>query len=65
LPLFGTLAYAASRLPGGKRIFIEYAHLCEGERIKALVCHWDSLSDHDQRRTTLLPLFDGMPTFQL
>jgi hypothetical protein len=51
--LFGTLAYAASRLPGGKHTLMEYAHLCEDEPIKALVCHWDSLSGYDQRRTSL------------
>ena len=53
VPLFGTLAYAASRLPGGKRTFMEYARLCEGEPIKALVCHWDRMSGYDQRRTSL------------
>lgn len=53
LPLFGTLAYAASRLPGGKRTLMEYARLCEDEHIKVLVCHWDSLSNYDQRRASL------------
>lgn len=53
LPSFGTLAYAASRLPGGKRTFMEYAHLCKDEGIKGLVGHWDSLSDYDQRRASL------------
>jgi len=53
LPLFGSLAYAASRLPGGKHTFMEYARLCATERIKALVSHWDSLSDYDQRRASL------------
>ena len=53
LPMFGTLAYVASRLPGGKRTFMEYARLCESEHIKVLVGHWDSLSDYDQRRASL------------
>jgi len=52
-PMFGTLAYVASRLPGGKHTFMEYARLCESERIKVLVGHWDSLSDYDQRRASL------------
>jgi hypothetical protein len=53
LPFQGTLAYAASRLPGGKHAFMEYARLCTEERIKALVHRWESLSPSDQRRVSL------------
>ncbi len=53
LPMFGTLAYVASRVRGGKASFMEIARLCEDESIKALVWRWDSLSYYDQRRVPL------------
>jgi hypothetical protein len=60
LPRLGTLAYAASRLPGGKWTFIDFARLCQDECIKALVYRWDTLSHYDQRRTSLEALCEAM-----
>ncbi len=59
LPFQGTLAYAASRIPGGKYTFLEYARMCEENRIKALVHRWDNLSDSDRRRVSLEELCEA------
>jgi hypothetical protein len=59
-PRLGTLAYAASRLPGGKWTFIDFARLCQDECVKALVYRWDTLSHYDQRRTSLEALCEAV-----
>jgi len=59
-PRLGTLAYAASRLPGRKWTFIAYARLCQDECVKALVYRWDTLSHYDQRRTSIEALCEAV-----
>src|SRR5262252_3679908 len=59
-PRLGTLAYAASLLPGGKWTFIDCARLCQDENIKVLVYRWDTLSHYDQRRTSIEALCEAV-----
>ena len=51
----GSLAFAASKVPGGKKVFMEYVKMGIGsdERIKELIERWKGMSKSDQRRTNL------------
>jgi hypothetical protein len=53
LPFKGTLAYATSKITGGKHTFIEFARHSKNEKIMSAVHKWDSLSKVEKGRTSL------------
>jgi hypothetical protein len=58
----GTLAYAASRIQGGRTVFMEYARIASqsDERLMPLVEKWDSLSKSDKRYVNLDDLCEAV-----